>query len=146
MQNYQNHKRIYALHMHIFIPITLVLFVFSIYKSIQNWNENFEMGLLWLVVGIGLFLLLLFSGMTRLHYGMILQNRLIVNEVYFRYYQMTGKEMEKEVKLSDEQLFAIRFASDEEFLPLIEKIQKENLSPDEIKRSIKKWKADYRRI
>ncbi len=64
-----------------------------------------------------------------------------------RYYHLTGLpffEKEKQLKLG--QIIALRFAGDEELLPLIEKSIKENLRPKEIKLQIKNWKGDYRRV
>lgn len=146
MQDYRNHKKIYPLHMFVFLPISLLLFILSLYKGLSNWNTNTEIALLWLILSLVFFLFLLFSGMVRLHYGMTIQNRLILLEVSYRYYLMTGKDFEKEVKLTDSQVFAIRFAGDEEFLDLIRLAQEENLDSESIKKRIKNWKADYRRI
>jgi hypothetical protein len=44
------------------------------------------------------------------------------------------------------QIIALRFASDDEFLSLMEKALKEKLSAKEIKSSIKSWKGDYYRV
>lgn len=44
------------------------------------------------------------------------------------------------------QIIALRFASDEELKELTEKALKNNLKGDEIKKEIKKWKADFQRV
>jgi hypothetical protein len=44
------------------------------------------------------------------------------------------------------QIIALRFASDSEYLSLIERAIKENLSNKEIKLAIQNWKADYYRV
>ena len=51
-----------------------------------------------------------------------------------------------EEKLSDGQLFALRFAPDEELPALVDKAITGNLSPDAIKKSVQNWKADNRRV
>jgi hypothetical protein len=78
---------------------------------------------------------------------MTLQNRIIVDEVKFRYFRLTGKSIdEMSYTFSDSQLFALRFANDDEFLKLVEDTVSENLNADQIKKRIKNWKADNRRV
>jgi hypothetical protein len=48
-------------------------------------------------------------------------------------------------KLSKKQIVALRFASDEELGALLERAARENLSPKDIKASIKTWRADWHR-
>ena len=47
---------------------------------------------------------------------------------------------------NESQLFALRFANDDEFLKLVEDTISENLNADQIKKRIKNWKADNRRV
>lgn len=64
-----------------------------------------------------------------------------------RYFELTGNSfsaLEEKLKLS--QIIALRFASDEELLALIDKTMKENLSNKDIKKAIKNWKADLMRV
>ena len=49
-------------------------------------------------------------------------------------------------QLKIDQIIALRFASDEEFIALTERAIAENLSSKEIKMAIKNWKADYNRV
>jgi DNA-binding transcriptional MerR regulator len=44
------------------------------------------------------------------------------------------------------QIIALRFADDEEYLALVKRAAEEGLSNDEIKKTIKKWKADHHRV
>jgi hypothetical protein len=48
-------------------------------------------------------------------------------------------------KLSPKQIVALRFASDEEFGALLERAARENLSPRDIKASIRTWRPDLHR-
>lgn len=43
------------------------------------------------------------------------------------------------------QKIALRFASDEELVSLVERTLTEGLTPKESKQAIKNWKADYHR-
>jgi len=64
-----------------------------------------------------------------------------------RYFHLTGstfEEKEKNLKLG--QIIALRFASDEEILPLMDKAIAEKLPAKEIKMQIKNWRGDYIRV
>jgi len=71
------------------------------------------------------------------------QDRAVRAEENFRYFILTGKRMDQSIAM--EQIFALRFACDEEFPALAERAIHEQLSNDEIKRSIKNWRPDYYR-
>ena len=49
-------------------------------------------------------------------------------------------------KITTRQIVGLRFAPDDEFLILVDKAEKENLSEKEIKKLIKNWKADIYRV
>jgi hypothetical protein len=92
-------------------------------------------------------LLIWLSFMMRQHYSLKTQDRIIRLELRLRYFQITGERLEPlEDKLKFGQLAALRFASDEEFLILLDRAGKENLSASEIKKSIKNWQPDYMRV
>ena len=72
------------------------------------------------------------------------QDRAIYAEENLRYFSKTNQLLPK--SLSVLQVVALRFASEEEFVALVERAAKENLSPKEIKQAIQNWKADYYRV
>jgi hypothetical protein len=72
------------------------------------------------------------------------QDRAIRAEEGLRYYIMTGKALPKELRIG--QIIALRFASDEEYLALLDRAIKENLGSKEIKAAIQHWKGDYHRV
>ncbi|MCT3804902.1 hypothetical protein CMU96_05290 [Elizabethkingia anophelis] len=147
MQNYQNHRRFYTPHHFIFYPVGLILFGISLYRmgySLGNNNGEFW---IWFVLSGAIFLIIWVAFMMRQHYALTLQNRIIVDEVKFRYFQLTGKSIdEMSYNFSDSQLFALRFANDGEFLKLVDDTISENLNADHMKKRIKNWKADNRRV
>lgn len=142
VQNYQNHVRYYTPHHFVFYPVVGLLFLVCLAAAFMGSEKAlwFMLALVWLVVG-------LLSYMLRQHYALINQNRTVRLEMRLRYYVLTQQRLELvENALSLPQLFALRFASDEELPALIERTIKENLSPDQIKRSINTWKPDYMRV
>lgn len=85
--------------------------------------------------------------MLRQHYALTLQNRIVKLEMRYRYFVLSGKRFESvENQLKDSQIFALRFASDEELIVLIQKTIAENLNSNEIKKSIINWKPDLERV
>jgi hypothetical protein len=85
--------------------------------------------------------------MLRQHYAITLQNRIVRLELRYRYFTLTGKRLEEfEYKLTDDQLFALRFAPDNELLGLIDDAIKNNLSGNAIKKAIVHWRGDYNRV
>lgn len=142
-QNYKNHRKYYPPHHFIFLPLLFFLEIFGIYKVLKDSEHE----LLWIVFSVLIFLILYLAIMVRQHYALGLQNRLVRLEFKQRYFELFNKRSDEvEEKLSFSQIAALRFAYDDEFKELLYKALHENISGDEIKKSIKKWRADRNRI
>ena len=142
-QNYKNHRKFYAPHHFIFLPLLLILEGIGIYK-IFNDEQN---QLLWILFSVIIFLILYLAIMLRQHYAVGLQNRIVRLEFKQRYFEIFNlRSDEVEAKLTFSQIAALRFAYDDEFKILLEKALKENISGDEIKKLITRWRADHQRI
>jgi len=142
-QNYKNHRKFYPPHHFIYLPILIVLEIYGIYKI---WDDR-ENELTWILFSIVIFLLFYLAFMTRQHYALGLQNRMVILEFKQRYFEIFGKRSDEVAeKLRFDQIAALRFAYDDEFRELLNKAITENISGDEIKRSIKNWKADHQRV
>lgn len=141
-QTYKNHIRYYAPHHFIFYPAMAILLGISIYKAFTA-----PAAMAWTFISL-IFIIFIFLGlMLRQHYALTLQDRIVKLEFSFRYFALTGKRIESmERQLSDAQIFALRFAPDDELVKLIEKTLSENLSAEAIKKSIINWKGDYERV
>ncbi|MHA8088076.1 DUF6526 family protein [Aquirufa sp. Wall-65K1] len=138
-QDYENHTRYYHLHHFIVIPLTFFLFIWTIELTLENPVDNW----LYLVVGV---LFILISFITRI-YANKNQDRIIRLEMRLRYFQLTNMPFtEKENLLSINQIVALRFASDNELLGLIDKSILQDLKPKEIKKSIVEWQGDFLRV
>ncbi|KOS06251.1 hypothetical protein AM493_09565 [Flavobacterium akiainvivens] len=143
-QDYGNHVRYYPPHHFVFYPVMMCAISFCVS---QVFISNPEHKLLWIVAAFGFVCLTWLAWMLRQHYALVLQNRIVVLELRYRYLAITGERFEPlEALLSDGQLYALRFAPDEELPQLAQKAVTEKLAPDEIKRQVKNWKADLRRV
>lgn len=140
--SYKDHIRQYPSHHFVYYPIIMALFSFSIYFIFTT--EDF---LIQAFISVIFVLLFCLAFMLRQHYAFTLQNRIVRLELRQRYFSITGKRLEDfEHQLNDDQLFALRFAPDNELLALIKKAMNENLSGTAIKKAINHWKGDYERV
>ncbi|CAM4007791.1 DUF6526 family protein [Flavobacterium weaverense] len=141
-QSYKNHIRFYPPHHFVYYPIIMAFLSFSIYFAFTTVDV-----LLWSFISAIFVVLFCLAFMLRQHYALTLQNRIVRLELSYRYLAVTGNRLELiEDTLDDSQLFALRFAPDEELAALTQKAVTENLSGDTIKKSIKNWKGDYERV
>lgn len=142
-QNYNNHIRYYPPHHFVFYPVMIAMLIVAAYQAWSNEGER----LLWIFLSAVVAVITWLAFMLRQHYALTLQNRIVIGELRYRYFVLTGQRLEPlEKELSEGQLFALRFAPDEELAPLIQKAIAENLSADAIKKSVQNWKADNRRV
>jgi hypothetical protein len=141
-QTFENHIRYYTPHHFVFYPVIILLLSLSVYTVFTSKEK-----LIWIFISSILIILFCLGFMIRQHYALTLQNRIVRLELRYRYFSLTGKRMENfEYRLKEEQLFALRFASDDELENLIKKTLFENLSASEIKKAITSWKGDYNRV
>lgn len=141
-QSFKNHIRYYPPHHFIYYPVIMTLLAFSVYFIFTAEDK-----LIWFFISAIFVVLFCLAFMLRQHYALTLQNRIVRLELRYRYFSLTQKRMENfEHQLKDEQLFALRFAPDEELEELIKKTLSESLSGIEIKKAIKYWKGDYTRV
>ena len=141
-QSYKNHIRFYPPHHFVYYPIVMAFLSFSIYFAFTADDT-----LLWSFISAIFLVLFCLAFMLRQHYALTLQNRIVRLELRYRYLATTGQRFEEiESKLEDAQLFALRFAPDEELAGLTNRVLNENLSGDDIKKAIKNWKGDYERV
>lgn len=141
-QNYQNHRKFYAPHHFVYLPLLGFLLGLGVYKMI---NENDQLS--WILFSIVIILLIYLAFMVRQHYALGNQNRIIRLEFKQRYFEIFNKRSDEIAeKLNFGQIAALRFAYDDEFKTLLNRALNENISGDEIKKSIKEWRADHHRV
>lgn len=142
-QNYNNHRKFYPPHHFIYLPLLGILQVFGIMKIFSDETHQLN----WILFSVVIFLLLYLAIMVRQHYALGNQNRIIRLEFKQRYFEIYKERSDDVVeKLNFGQIAALRFAYDDEFKILLEKALKENISGEEIKKSISRWKPDHHRV
>jgi hypothetical protein len=142
MQNYSNHIRLNPLHHFVILPLTVFVFGWTLYRLFTVTEITFT-DVFYVLLS---FSILLIGFIARI-YALKNQDRIIRLEMRVRYFELTGKSFsETEKKLSLSQVIALRFASNDELLILIEKAISEQLKSKEIKKQIKDWQADLHRV
>jgi hypothetical protein len=141
-QNYANHVRYVPLFHFVAAPVLLATFIGAIVNVASAINNGAGVGnaLILLGLSIGLVLTWWFAR----SFALKAQNRAIRAEESIRYFILTGKPVDSRLRLS--QLIALRFATDEELVPLSQRAIAEGLSAKQIKQAIRQWKGDYHRV
>jgi hypothetical protein len=138
-QSYANHTR-YVMGFHIILSglllIGTILSLVNIWVQCAAGNGIMNPILITLLFICGLFLF----WFTR-QFAVTVQDRAIRAEENLRYLILAGKRIDSKVTVA--QLIALRFAHDDEFVALADRAAKEELSPVEIKKAIKQWRADH---
>lgn len=142
-QGYRNHIRYYAPHHFVFLPLMGSLLGVGVVFSFTDEANR----LIWLLFSLLSFCILYLGIMTRQHHALVIQDRVVRLEFRLRYLELFQQPCTQvERLLSFPQMAALRFANDEEFKSLLEQALSQNLSADDIKRSIQHWQADDMRV
>ena len=137
-QTYQNHRYVPrpTVVAALFVLIALGSFVFGAFGS---FRAN-QLGLFALA-----FAVFTLVAMSR-GYTVALQDRIIRLEMRMRAEKILSPDHRAALgRLTKGQVIALRFASDEELPGLIERTEREALTPDQIKRAVKTWVPDFDR-
>ncbi len=141
-QNYKNHGRMAPKAYYVGIVLALIVIVFTLIYCAdipKGWDGSL-LPVLFLDLCIGVILI----GYYARAFALKAQDRAIRAEENLRYFAITGKLLDK--RLTINQVIALRFASDEEFVILAQKAADDNMSNKEIKTAIKNWRGDYYRV
>lgn len=126
--------------------ICVIAVILSMVIATSTWSLEkyinpaiiFSIIILWFVV-----LPIMWLMITRM-YSTKLQDRIIRQEVQFRHFVATWKQIDPRITIK--QMIALRFAGDDEFFELCNKAAEQNLDPKVIKSMIKERKADNVRV
>jgi hypothetical protein len=139
-QNLQNHTKLDPVF-HFFLgPLGLLLLAAAIYNLVKNPGTSailYVVAMLWAIVAV-------FK--VRL-YALKVQDRVIRLEERLRMEKCLPSALNGRVyELTEQQLIALRFASDDELPVLVEKTISGHLEPKAIKAAIQIWRPDYWRV
>jgi L-cystine uptake protein TcyP (sodium:dicarboxylate symporter family) len=142
-QNLKNHAQFVPMY---HIGLTLLILAAIIGSIIKLWRSysNHIGGLLVPAILLIISIALLLTAWYARVFALKAQDRAIRAEENLRYFAITGNLLDS--KLTIQQIIALRFANNNEFLDLAHKAVAENLSPKQIKDAVKNWKADHHRV
>jgi hypothetical protein len=141
-QNYSNHRKfvpLYHVALFLMLVLTFIGSCVNVWKSAGNHEVLYSASLI-LVLTLSCILLYFFGRVFPLK----AQDRAIRAEENLRHFALTGKLLDPRLTLR--QVIGLRFAPDAEFVELAKRAAEEGLSEDDIKKSIKNWKADDYRV
>ncbi len=141
-QNYSHHTRFVSGFHTGLLPVLLLTLIGSGVNLHGSWGDHtrFYSAALIVVLTLCLTATVLFARV----FALKAQDRAIRAEENFRHYLLTGKPLDS--RLTVRQIIGLRFASDEEFVALAAKAAEEGTSEDDIKKSVKNWRADHYRV
>ena len=141
-QNFANHVRRPDPGVRILLLVLLVTLIgacVNLYQSLGDHQRVYSASLI-LVLSICLPAVLAAARVSALK----AQDRAIRAEENLRSYVLTGKLLD--ARLTPQQIVALRFASDDEFVPLARQAAEQNMAPVDIKRAVKTWRGDFHRV
>ena len=135
-QNFKNHAQLVPGFHYVVLPALMLILIGSVVNLLGATGENCMTASLLTALSIILILIAYYARA----FALKAQDRAIRAEENFRYFILTGKPFPSTLKIY--QIIALRFASDEEFISLVNKALSENLSNKQIKEAIINWRAD----
>jgi uncharacterized membrane protein len=139
-QSFSNHVRVHPLYHYFAVPVSLAM----VPAALANLFFNF--GFMAIILAVAMVILHLAIFLAR-DYAKRNQDRIIRMELRLRYYLITNQQLEEiETQFSIGQLLAMRFASDEELVNILNDPETKAKTPEQIKSQIIQWKPDLMRV
>jgi hypothetical protein len=140
-QNFKNHGRLVTGYHKVLYPMLLA----GVIGSCINLNQSCANGNCYAAsLILLLFITVMLAAYFTRSFALKAQDRAIRAEENMRHFLMTGKPLPS--ALTTRQIIGLRFASDEEFIELINDAIENKLNSKQIKAKIKNWKADHYRV
>jgi hypothetical protein len=140
-QTIANHTRWHPPFHFFIVPVMAINFIWSVVQLVRTpgWDSG-----RWAVVSLALLGLTFFVRLNPLK----AQDRVIRLEEGLRYQRVLPADLLQQTsKLTPRQIIALRFAADDELEELVNAVVTGKLTkPVEIKRAIRKWRADTFRV
>lgn len=140
-QTYANHVRLHAPFHFFLLPGTAILLILTIVNVVKHAAELNAWILLLIGVLSPIAVLLIRINPLRA------QDRVIRLEERMRLSSVLPDALRSRIdELTEQQLIALRFASDSELPGLVEKALRDKMRPGEIKKAVVSWRADVFRV
>ena len=139
-QNYANHAKFTPLYHFFLVPLGLVLLIWNAVNFVRNPSPSSGLLLLMmLAIAVVIYLVRIFP--------LGVQDRIIRLEERLRLMAVLQEPLRSRIgELEDRQLIGLRFASESELPELVKRALDEKLGLDDIKKAVKDWRPDYKRI
>jgi hypothetical protein len=140
-QTFANHTRFHPPFHYFLAPGGLVLLILTIVNVVRRYHQLNA----WILLLIGILFpvaaLLIRTNALRL------QDRLIRLEERLRLQSLLSADLSSRIgELTESQLIALRFASDQELAPLVARVLAAKMPSKDIKQAIVTWRADTFRV
>ena len=141
-QNYANHRQTVPMFHFVLFPLLVLTLIGSCVNLYDSWGDHNRLYSASLIVVLS-FCVLMLMFLCRM-FAVKAQDRAIRAEENLRHFAMTGKLLD--ARLTIRQVIALRFASDDEFVPLAKEAAERSMAADVIKKAVKQWRADTYRV
>jgi hypothetical protein len=141
-QSYSNHGRIVPMYHYVTAGLLQLTFIGACVNLYQSWGDHSRLYSASLLVTLT-FATMLVALFAR-SFALRAQDRAIRAEEQLRHYVLTGKLLDP--RLTVPQIVGLRFASNEEFAALAQRAADQGLSPKDVKRAVRNWRADTYRV
>ncbi len=141
-QSYAKHTKMVPMFHFVLLPLLLLTFIGSLITLYRAWSSHFQRHTALVLVALSIASII--TAFFARVFALKAQDRAIRAEENLRYFVLTGRLLDKRLRMS--QIVGLRFASDAEFPALAQKAADENLPLAEIKKSVKNWRADNERL
>jgi hypothetical protein len=141
-QSYANHRQLVPMYHFVLASLLLLTLIGAGVNLYESWGDHQRLysASLILVLTVGVFILCFLSRI----FALKAQDRAIRAEENLRHFVLTGKLLD--ARLGVLQIVALRFASDGEFPALAREAAEKGLTPNDIKKAVKSWRADLYRV
>jgi hypothetical protein len=139
-QNLQNHTKLDPAFHFFLAPVSLFLVIASVYNLVKNPGTApavYAVAAIWAMIAVFKIRI----------YALKVQDRVIRLEERLRFQELLPPALDARVyELTEQQIIALRFASDSEVPTLVENTLSAKLPPKAIKQAIQVWRPDYWRV
>jgi len=140
-QNYQNHHRYVPMFHFVLFGLIVLTLIGSLVNLYLSWGNHDR------IYSASLISVLSFCALVQFFFSRIfpmkVQDRAIRAEENLRHFALTGKLLDPRLTMA--QIIGLRFAPDDEFVPLARRAAEEKLTNDAIKQAVKNWRPDEHR-